>query len=105
MTKGIRDYTYLGRVKQMLFRYQKQEYTKSEEGLCSICVKKTDEDLLCFETNLEPHSGLKEHVRREYAHQDCLENLLDNDNFRKFATLVIEGFTELGLKTQAREEK
>lgn len=62
----------------MLRMYKLEEYKAAERGSCNICLGVERGEVLCF--YFETDFG----ERKELAHRECLEHLLDPENFNLF---------------------
>lgn len=69
---------YLKKIKELLESYRRGEYAVVEEGGCNICLGRKKGRVLCFTF----YSGRGE--RAEFAHQECLDGLLDPEEFELF---------------------
>jgi len=87
---------YLEKIRQILEMYKRGEYEETNLGSCNICLGRKRGKVLCFyfqEGNNE---------RKEFAHQECLDNLLDEENFRVFVIETRKNIKEANLRLQVK---
>lgn len=85
---------YIGKIKELLDMYRRREYQEAERGSCNSCLRREGE-VLCFYFV----SDLNE--RREFAHRECLDSLLDEENFLFFVIKTLRKIAIVNVKLQA----
>jgi len=87
---------YIGKIKEILGKYRRGDYREVERGSCNVCLGRQQGRVLCFYFTSEKSE------RMEFAHQECLDNLLDEENFRVFVIETREKIREVNLKLKSK---
>lgn len=85
---------YIGKIIEILKMYGGEGYIEVKRGSCNICLGKRQGKVLLFDFSSNTNS------RIEFAHQECLEGLLSEENFMIFVTESLEKIEKANLRLQ-----
>ena len=80
----------------MISMYKRREYHEIDFGSCNICLGRRNGQILCFDFSSD------DMMRIELAHQQCLDDLVDPEEWNLFVLKTREGVRKLNLRLQSR---